>query len=51
MRTFIMTESGRMEAEPGRYDDCVMALALANHGHKGMAGSVKMTDSWYAEAL
>lgn len=32
--TFIEKENGKLEAEEGCKDDCVMALALAQHGHK-----------------
>ena len=35
MLTYIVTQSGAMEAEAGCHDDCVMALALANHVHEG----------------
>lgn len=35
MRTFIVTEEGKMEAERGTHDDCVMALAIANFVHEG----------------
>lgn len=35
MLTYIVTESGSMEAEAGCFDDTVMALALANHVHEG----------------
>lgn len=34
-RTFIATPEGKYEAEPGAHDDGVMALALANHYHRG----------------
>ena len=34
MMTYIVTESGSMEAEAGCHDT-VMALALANHVHEG----------------
>ena len=35
LMTYIVTESGSMEAEAGCFDDCVMSLALANHVHEG----------------
>ena len=31
MQTYVVTETGSMEAEPGCNDDTVMALAIANH--------------------
>lgn len=35
MLTYIVTETGSMEAEHGCHDDCVMSLALANYVHEG----------------
>jgi hypothetical protein len=35
MLTYIVTENGAMEAEKNCHDDCVMALAIANHVHEG----------------
>jgi hypothetical protein len=35
MRTFVVTEAGKMEAEAGTHDDCVMALAIAAYVHEG----------------
>lgn len=51
MLTYIVTESGRMEAEPGSHDDCVMALAIANHIHEGTWEPIKVTDDFYARAI
>jgi hypothetical protein len=51
MLTFIVTESGGMEAEEGCHDDCVMSLALANHIHDGKFTPIKVTDDFYIEAL
>lgn len=34
MRTFVVTPSGKMAADAGCFDDCVLALSLANHGHE-----------------
>lgn len=50
MQTYILTESGRMEAEEGCHDDCVMSLALANYIHEGRFKPVEVTDDFYAEA-
>ncbi len=33
MRTFIVTQSGRMEADKGKHDDTVMALAIGPAHH------------------
>lgn len=51
MQTFIVTESGAMEAEEGRWDDCVMALAIANHVHVRRFTPITVTDDFYAEAV
>jgi len=51
MLTYVVTESGRMEAEPGQHDDCVMALAIANHVHEGNWEPIKVTDDFYAKAI
>lgn len=35
--TFVINpESGKMEADKGCHDDCVMSLAIANHVHEGV---------------
>ena len=49
--TYIVTESGAMEAEKGCFDDCVMSLALANHIHEGKFTPVEVTDEFYIEAI
>lgn len=51
MLTYIVTESGSMEAEVGCHDDCVMALALANHVHEGRFTPITVTDDYYIEAI
>jgi hypothetical protein len=51
MRSFVVTESGSMEAEPGCLDDCVMSLALANHVNEGAFTPVEATDDWYIETV
>lgn len=51
LQTYIVTGAGKMEAEAGCHDDCVMALALAYHGIGSLAPPVAVTDDWYAEAL
>jgi hypothetical protein len=51
MLTFVVTESGRMEAEPGQHDDCVMALAIANHIHEGRWEPVPVSDDFYSNAI
>jgi hypothetical protein len=51
LMTFIVTETGNMEAEQGCHDDCVMALALANHIHEGVFTPVVSTDDYYFDAI
>ena len=47
MRAFIVNERGKMEAEKGCHDDCVMALALADHINEGTFELVESTDEFY----
>ncbi len=51
MMTFIVTEGGKMEAEEGCHDDCVMALAIANHVHDGSFKPVPTEDWHYVEMI
>lgn len=51
LRTFIITTTGRMEAEEGKHDDTVMALALANHINTGPFKVSGNEDQYYIEAL
>jgi hypothetical protein len=51
MLSFVVTDSGKMEGEQGCYDDCVMALAIANHIHEGMWVPIVVTDEYYATAI
>lgn len=48
MRSYIVTETGAMEAEKGCHDDCVMSLAIANHIHEGIWEPIPVTDEHYA---
>jgi hypothetical protein len=49
--TYIVTETGAMEAEDGCHDDTVMALAIANHIHEGVFTPVVSTDDFYVQAI
>ena len=49
MRSFIVTETGRMEAEKGCHDDTVMALAFANHIHEGSFTPIVVGDEYYGK--
>ena len=51
MLTYIVTESGAMEAEASCFDDCVMSLALANHIHEGAWEPVEPMDELYLEMV
>jgi hypothetical protein len=51
MLSFVVTESGRMEAEQGAHDDCVIALSLARYVHDGKWEPVKFSDDHYVRAI
>jgi hypothetical protein len=51
MQTFVVTEAGKMEAEGGTHDDCVMALAIAAYAHEGKWSPVEVTSDFYTEAI
>ncbi|WP_368508088.1 hypothetical protein [Bradyrhizobium lupini] len=51
MKTFVVTEAGKMEAEAGSHDDCVMALAIAAYAHDGKWHPVEVSDDHYIEAI
>jgi hypothetical protein len=51
MLTYVVTETGSMEAEQGCYDDCVMSLALANHVHQGAWEPIESADDYYIEMV
>jgi hypothetical protein len=51
MLTYIVTESGSMEAEPSCFDDCVMSLALANYVHEGAWEPVETPNELYIEMV
>lgn len=51
MKTFVVNESGRMEAEAGNHDDTVMALAIASYVHEGRWRPIEVNDDFYTEAI
>lgn len=51
MLSYIVTDSGKMQAEDGTYDDTVMAMAIANHIHEGSFTPIIVTDDYYTEAI
>jgi hypothetical protein len=51
MLTFVVTESGKMEADGDAHDDCVMSLALAAYASDGRWEPVNVTDDFYTTAI
>jgi hypothetical protein len=51
MQTFVVTETGKMQAEHKCHDDCVMALAIANHIHPGRFAPIIVPDDYYVDAI
>ena len=51
MLTYVVSETGALEAEVGCHDDCVMALAMVNHIHEGKFTAIETTDEWYIEQI
>ena len=51
MLSYVVTESGKMTAEEGLNDDCVMALCLANHVHEGHWEPIQVTDEYYTRSI
>lgn len=47
--TYIFNDKGKMEAEKGCFDDCVMALALANYAHQRRGAALPIIDDYYDE--
>jgi hypothetical protein len=51
MLTYIVTEGGKLEAEAGSFDDCVMSLAICNYIHVGSFKPVAIEDWQYLKAI
>ena len=51
MLTFVVTESGKMEADGDAHDDCVMSLALASYASDGKWEAITVTDDFYTQAI
>jgi hypothetical protein len=51
MLSYIVTESGKMEAEQGAHDDTVVALAIALYIHEGKWQPVTFSDDFYSKAI
>jgi hypothetical protein len=50
-QTYVVTDDGKMEAEAGCFDDCVMSLAIANFIHEGHYVPITVTDDFYFEMI
>jgi hypothetical protein len=51
MLTYVVTEEGKLEAEQGCHDDCVMAMAICNHVHVRQFTPYEVTDEYYHQHL
>lgn len=52
MRSFVVKDNGKMEAQTKKlHDDCVMALAIANHIHEGRWTPVQVPDELYVHGI
>lgn len=51
MLTYVVKESGKLEAEEGCHDDCVMSLAICNHIHDGVWSPIEVTEDYYEPAI
>ena len=51
MLSYVVTESGKMQAEDGEHDDTVMALAIANYVHEGKWSPIQVSDDFYTRAI
>jgi len=49
--TYVVKDDGKLEAEAGCFDDCVMSLAIANFIHDGRFTPVEVTDDFYIEMI
>ena len=51
MLTYIVTESGAMQADSTCFDDCVMSLALAAHIVSECWEPIEVNDNYYIEMI
>lgn len=49
--TYVVKDDGKLEAEAGCFDDCVMSLAIANFIHDGHYVPVEVSEDFYLEML
>lgn len=48
LQSFSVQENGKMEAEKGCHDDCVISLALCDHINEGAFEPIESSTEWYA---
>lgn len=51
MLTYVVTETGKLEADEGCHDDTVMSLAIANHIHEGIWEPIPVKQDWLRAAI
>jgi hypothetical protein len=51
MYTYVVSESGKMQAEEPNHDDCVISLAIAAHIHEGRWDIPECPDEFYSKAI
>ena len=51
MLSYVVTDTGKMMGDQGCFDDCVMALAIANHIHEGKWTPIVVSDEYYTTAI
>lgn len=51
MLSFVVTESGKLQADDGAHDDSVISLALALYVHEGRWEAVSFSDDVYTQAI
>lgn len=49
LQAFVVSDNGRLEAEKGSHDDCVMALALTDHINEGTFTPTENQDDWFVK--
>jgi hypothetical protein len=49
--TYVVKDDGKLEAEAGCFDDCVMSLAIANFIHDGHFVPIEVTSDFYIEMI
>lgn len=47
LKSYIVTDTGKLQADEGKHDDCVVALAIAAHTNQGSWRPVEVSDELY----